>query len=208
MDVLGTLKNQHQQKTEAIKEAAAADTAKASEYAALSKRIDGLESTINDLQIAINRLNHSLQGLTPAKIDEVQKAGVKIFAPLKNTAAEINDEIKTAGKEAVKRIKQAGEKDWKEYLFQGFVTATIYCFLTSAVMWWGMGIKNINETVEIINERVELIVKSCAAIHYNQTTGKYETYDPWHLKEFMDKYRELDKQFKQNQLKSTQKNQN
>ena len=74
-------------------------------------------------------------------------------------------------------------------------------------MWWGMGIGNINETIEFTKERVELIAKSCATIHYNQTTGQeYGTFDPWHLKEFMDKYLELDKQYKEKQIE-TQNNQ-
>lgn len=107
MDIMGKMKAQQQEKTEAIKEAKEAAEAKASEYAALSARVDRLERTIGSLERTIGGLETSLQGITPQKIESVQKAGEKVFEPLKQTAADLNIEIKAAGNQATKAVKEA-----------------------------------------------------------------------------------------------------
>ena len=110
MDIMGKLKAQQQEKTETIREAKEAAEAKANEYAALSERVDRLEGAITSLERTIGGLETSLQGITPQKIESVQKAGEKVFEPLKQTAADLNDEIKAAGGEAVGAVKRATEE--------------------------------------------------------------------------------------------------
>ena len=184
--------DKHRQKESETKEAV---ENKAKEYEKLTKEVENfkksnenLESEIAELKVTIGSLTEALKGITPAKIEEVQESGKHIFDPIKQTAIELNKKIKAAGDEASYRVRNAGEKSWQEYLLQGAFTAVCYVVITAAVMWWGMGIGKIKTNVNYVVDRVNVI-------HYNQTTGReYGTYDLWHMKEFYDKFNELEKQ--------------
>ncbi len=128
MDIMGKMKAQQQEKTEAIKEAKEAAEAKASEYAALSARVDSLEQTIGSLEATITDLTEALQGITPQKITEFQQAGVKVFDPLKATAKKLSEDIKEAGEDAILSIKAAGNTgiDWKGRIVSAFFIALFF----------------------------------------------------------------------------------
>lgn len=129
MDIMGKMKAQQQEKTEAIKEAKEAAETKAAEYAALSARVDSLEQTIGSLEATITDLTEALQGITPQKITEFQQAGVKVFDPLKATAKKLSEDIKEAGEDAILSIKAAGDTgiDWKGRIVSAFFIALFFC---------------------------------------------------------------------------------
>lgn len=129
MDIMGKMKAQQQEKTEAIKEAKEAAEAKASEYAALSARVDSLEQTIGSLEATITDLTEALQGITPQKIEQFQQAGVKVFDPLKATAKKLSEDIKEAGQDAILSIKAAGDTgiNWKGRIISAFFIALFFC---------------------------------------------------------------------------------
>ena len=184
--------DKHREKERETKEAA---EHKAQEYATLSAEVEQLKTSnlslqeeMEDLRQSIAGLTSALQGITPAKIDSVQQAGEHLFDPLKQTAAKVNEEIKAAAREAVDRVRSAGDKSWQEYAIQGAVTAAWYCAVTAAVMWWGLGIGDIKDNAAYTADKASVI-------HYNQTTGiKWGTYDPWHMKEYHDKLEEIKQQ--------------
>ena len=177
------------------KETKEAVEGKANEYAELKKEVENFKKSnenltdeIADLKEKIGGLKDALKGITPAKIEEVQKAGEKVFEPLKRTVIKLNDEIKEAGRKASYRVRNAGEKSLQEYLLQGAVTAVWYALITFVVMRWGIGMDEIKTNVKYTVDKVKVI-------HYNQTTGQqYGTYDMWHMDEFYDKLDELKKQ--------------
>lgn len=128
MDILGKMKAQQQEKTEAIKEAEEAAEAKASEYAALSARVDRLERTIGSLENTISNMTTALQGITPQKIEQFQQAGLKVFDPLKATAKKLSEDIKDAGEDAILSIKVAGDTgiNWKGRIVSAFFIAIFF----------------------------------------------------------------------------------
>ncbi len=159
MDIMGKLKAQQQEKTEASKEAKEAAKAKANEYAALSARVEKLERTIQSLESTITDLTEALQGITPQKIEQFQQAGVKVFDPLKATAKKLSEDIKEAGEEAISAIKTAGEADidWKGRIISTFFVALFFCAGQFAIqhyfapdvdyarrMFWNLQIHNVN----------------------------------------------------------------
>lgn len=170
---------------------------KATEYAELKKEIsefktsnENLEKEVEELKGTISGLTEALKGITPESVERVQKVGEHIFDLIKQTATELNKKIKAAGEEATERVRHAGEKSLPEYLLQGAVTAVWYAMITFAVMRWGMGIGEIKDNVVYIANEV-------GVIHYNQTTGQeYGTYDLWHMKEYYDKFHEIENQRK------------
>lgn len=197
MDIMGKMKAQQQEKTEAIKEAKEAAEAKASEYAALSARVDRLERTIGSLENTIADMTEALQGITPQKIEQFQQAGVKVFDPLKQTAEELNSEIKVAGGEAVgavrsaagkmeaagneaaRRIRKAGERTWQDLAIEGVAIALSFTLINMG-LWWFMGLSDIKKNVEYNRDRID-------AIQWNQTTGTTEgarKYSPWEMYDF------------------------
>ncbi len=155
MDIMGKMKAQQQEKTEAIKEAKEAAEAKASEYAALAARIDRLETSIE-------RLEKALQGITPQKIEQMQKAGMKVFEPLQATAAQLSKEIKEAGAEAISSIEAAEGINWKGRIISAFFIALFFCAGQFAIqyhfapsvdyakrMFWNMQYFNSNPNLTI-----------------------------------------------------------
>ena len=164
MDIMGRMKAQQQEKTEALKEAKEAAEAKASEYAALSARVDRLERTIGSLENTIADMTEALQGITPQKIEQFQQAGVKIFDPLKDTAAELAEEIKEAGQDAILSIKAAGDTgiNWKGRIVSAFFIALFFLIGQFAIqyhfapdidyarrMMWNLQIHNDNPNLMI-----------------------------------------------------------
>ena len=139
MDIMGKMKAQQQEKTEAIKEAKEAAEAKASEYAALSARVDRLERTIGSLENTISDMTEALQGLTPQIIEHFQQAGVKVFDPLKATAAELANDIKVAGEDAILSIKAAGKRNtginWKGRIVSAFFIALFFLIGQFAIQY-------------------------------------------------------------------------
>lgn len=123
MDIMGKMKAQQTIKTEAIE-------AKASEYAALSARVERLESSITSLESTLQDMTTVLQGITPQKIEQFQQAGVKVFDPLKATAAELANDIKVAGEDAILSIKAAGKRNtginWKGRIVSAFFIALFF----------------------------------------------------------------------------------
>lgn len=123
MDIMGKMKAQQTVKTEAIE-------AKASEYAALSARVERLESSITSLESTLQDMTTVLQGITPQKIEQFQQAGVKVFDPLKTTATELANDIKVAGEDAILSIKAAGKRNtginWKGRIVSAFFIALFF----------------------------------------------------------------------------------
>lgn len=164
MDIMGRMKAQQQEKTEALKEAKEAAEAKASEYAALAARVDRLERTIGSLENTIADMTEALQGITPQKIEQFQQAGVKVFDPLKDTAAELAEEIKEAGQDAILSIKAAGDTgiNWKGRIVSAFFIALFFLIGQFAIqyhfapdidyarrMMWNLQIHNDNPNLMI-----------------------------------------------------------
>lgn len=164
MDIMGKMKAQQQEKTEALKEAKEAAEAKASEYAALSARVDRLERTIGSLENTIADMTEALQGITPQKIEQFQQAGVKVFDPLKDTADELAEEIKEAGQDAILSIKAAGDTgiNWKGRIVSAFFIALFFLIGQFAIqyhfapdidyarrMMWNLQIHNDNPNLMI-----------------------------------------------------------
>lgn len=164
MDIMGRMKAQQQEKTEALKEAKEAAEAKASEYAALAARVDRLERTIGNLENTIADMTEALQGITPQKIEQFQQAGVKVFDPLKDTAAELAEEIKEAGQDAILSIKAAGDTgiNWKGRIVSAFFIALFFLIGQFAIqyhfapdidyarrMMWNLQIHNDNPNLMI-----------------------------------------------------------
>ncbi len=137
MDIMGKMKAQQQEKTEALKEAKEAAEAKASEYAALSARVDSLERTIGSLENTIADMTEALQGITPQKIEQFQQAGVKVFDPLKDTAEELAQDIKEAGQDAILSIKAAGDTgiNWKGRIVSAFFIALFFLIGQFAIQY-------------------------------------------------------------------------
>jgi len=179
------------------KEAKEAAEAKANEYAALSARVDRLEKAIEGLERTIGGLEKSLQGITPQRIESIQRAGEKVFEPLKQAAADLNKEIKAAsgeavgvvrsaagklqaaGNEAVRRISEAGERTWQELAIEGVAIALFFTLINMG-LWWFMGLHEIKKDVDYNRNRID-------AIHWNQTTGTTNgarKYSPWEMQDF------------------------
>lgn len=106
MDIMGKMKAQQTEKTEAIKEAKEAAEAKVSEYAALSARVERLESSITSLESTLQDMTTALQGITPQKIEQFQQAG----------------------EDAIRSIKAAGDTgiNWKGRIVSAFFIALFF----------------------------------------------------------------------------------
>ena len=130
MDIMGKMKAQQTVKTEAIE-------AKASEYAALSARVERLESSITSLESTLQDMTTALQGITPQKIEQFQQAGEGIFDPLKATAAELANDIQEAGEDAIRSIKAAGDTgiNWKGRIVSAFFIALFFLIGQFAIQY-------------------------------------------------------------------------
>ena len=156
-----------------------ASEAKASEYAALSARVDDLENSINELKTTILQLNSTLQSISPSQLDEMARAGEKIFEPLKKTSAALNEEIKLAGRRAIDAVDEAGTRsiDWTGNI----VIAALIVVLFSAVQFgiqyffspsvdyarrimWNIEMRNLNQNLMVDffddEDDVEKIIKN------------------------------------------------
>lgn len=180
MDIMGKMKAKEEERQKTAAELKEAEEAKAAEYAALQARIDELETTVTSLQTTIESLNQTLQTITPQDIDEFKEKSLTLFDPLRKTAEAVNTKIKAAGYEAAQTLKNAGEKSWTEYGIESLLTSCIYIALTSAVLWFMLGIGDIKKDVEYNRDRID-------AIQWNQTTGTTDgarKYSPWEMQDF------------------------
>lgn len=164
---------------------------KAQEYEELTKRVASLEDSNNDLRMeikylraTIDKLTNTLQGITPDSIEKFHQEGGQIFVPLKQTAIELNKEIREAIRTNIHHLQNAWKKDWLEYAINGLVVALWNLVIIGGGIYYIYGINDIKQQVKIIQDRVNVI-------QYNQSFGTH--YSPWDMQEF---YKEWDNQDK------------
>lgn len=149
--------------------------------AALEHLSDKYDRLMNDIQKAPAPCNDGLtqeqvRAVIAEELKGIQQDGASVFAPLRDKAAELNQEFTAAGKVAAKQIREAGKQDWTEVLVRGVITALWYVCITGGVMFWIYGIKDIHSDLAYLRDRGD-------AIQYNQTIPE-ANFSPWDMKAF------------------------
>jgi len=164
---------------------------KAQEYEVLTKRVASLEDSNNDLRMeikylraTIDELTNTLQGITPDSIEKFQQEGNQIFIPLKQTAIELNKEIRDAIRANIHHLQNAWKKDWLEYAIKGLVVSVWHLAIIGGAMYYIYGVHDVKQQINDIQNRVDVI-------QYNQAFGTH--YSPWDMQEFNKAWDNQDK---------------
>ena len=175
---------------------------KAQEYEALTKRVASLEDSNNDLRMeikylraTIDELTNTLQGITPDSIEQFQQEGKQIFAPLKQTAIELNKEISDAIRANVDHLRNAWKKDWLEYAINGLVVSVWHLTIIGGAMYYIYGVNDVKQQINDIQNRVDVI-------QYNQAFGTH--YSHWDMSEFYKAWDNQDKYVNEQRDKAAQ----
>ena len=160
----------------------------------LTKALQGTTAAIGNLSDKCDRLMIDLQGVSASSQDSltkeqvrniiaeelkgIQQEGASVFAPLRDKAAELSQELSAAGKVAAKQVREIGNEDLKVSIFRGLVSGIWYILLTGFIMYWIYGIKDIHKQLDYLHNRVDVI-------QYNQTIPG-ASFTPWDMKEFYE----------------------
>lgn len=158
----------------------------------LTKALQGTTAAIGNLSDKCDRLMIDLQEVSASSQDNltkeqvrniiaeelkgIQQEGANVFAPLRDKAAELSQELSAAGKVAAKQIRELGRPDWLEVAVRTLVTAVWYVLITCGVMMWVYGIKDIHSDLAYLRDRGDVI-------QYNQTIDGAK-FTPWDMKDF------------------------
>ncbi|HIH35410.1 MAG TPA: hypothetical protein HA255_03070, partial [Methanosphaera sp.] len=126
----------------------------------------------------------------------IQQEGVGVFAPLRDKAAELSQELSAAGKVAAKQVREIGNEDLKVSIFRGLVSGIWYILLTGFIMYWIYGIKDIHKELDYLHNRVDVI-------QYNQTIDGAK-FTPWDMKEFYEAWDKKNEQIWKDRNKKAQ----
>ena len=167
----------------------------------LTKALQGTTAAIGNLSDKCDRLMIDLQEVSASSQDSltkeqvrniiaeelkgIQQEGAGVFAPLRDKAAELSQELSAAGKVAAKQVREIGNEDLKVTIFRGLVSGIWYILLTSFIMYWIYGIKDIHNELDYLHNRVDVI-------QYNQTIPG-ANFTPWDMKEFYEAWDNQDK---------------
>lgn len=160
----------------------------------LTKALQGTTAAIGNLSDKCDRLMIDLQEVSASSQDSltkeqvrniiaeelkgIQQEGASVFAPLRDKAAELSQELSAAGKVAAKQVREIGNEDLKVSIFRGLVSGIWYILLTGFIMYWIYGIKDIHKELDYLHNRVDVI-------QYNQTIDGAK-FTPWDMKEFYE----------------------
>ena len=160
----------------------------------LTKAMQGTTAAIGNLSDKCDRLMIDLQEVSSSSQDNltkeqvrkiiaeelkgIQQEGASVFAPLRDKAAELSQELSAAGKVAAKQVREIGNEDLKVSIFRGLVSGIWYILLTCFIMYWIYGIKDIHKELDYLHNRVDVI-------QYNQTIPE-ANFTPWDMKAFYE----------------------
>ena len=158
----------------------------------LTKALQGTTAAIGNLSDKCDRLMIDLQEVSASSQDSltkeqvrniiaeelkgIQQEGAGVFAPLRDKAAELSQELSAAGKAAAKQVREIGNENLKVTIFRGLISGIWYILLTGFIMYWIYGIKDIHNELDYLHNRVDVI-------QYNQTIPG-ASFTPWDMKEF------------------------
>ena len=106
----------------------------------LTKALQGTTAAIGNLSDKCDRLMIDLQEVSASSQDSltkeqvrniiaeelkgIQQEGAGVFAPLRDKAAELSQELSAAGKAAAKQVREIGNEDLKVTIFRGLISAS------------------------------------------------------------------------------------
>lgn len=179
----------------------------------LTKALQGTTAAIGNLSDKCDRLMIDLQEVSASSQDSltkeqvrniiaeelkgIQQEGVGVFAPLRDKAAELSQELSAAGKVAAKQVREIGNEDLKVSIFRGLVSGIWYILLTCFIMYWIYGIKDIHKELDYLHNRVDVI-------QYNQTIPE-ANFTPWDMKAFYEAWDNQNKYIWEQRNKNGQK---